>query len=251
MKKYTRIISIIMALLMLGVTPLPITATDADDGYKQHLLSLGFPEDYIEPLYELHLLHPEWSFEPLKVTSLNSKYSWDYVIRMETVDSPKRSLISASPAYTAYRHATNKELYDSGWYQASTATVEYFMDPRNFLNEKDIFQFENLSFSPTVTVEQIESALNGTFMERAVLDNGKTYAEYFLEVGKELGINPLHLASRARQEQGKGTSAQISGLGGDKLWYYYSNKIQSEGDRIVYAPATGHTEQELKGYNGL
>lgn len=251
MKKYTRIISIIMALLMLGVTPLPVIAEDTNGDYKQHLRSLGFPEDYIEPLYELHLLHPEWSFEPLKVTSLNSKYSWDYVIRMETVDSPKRSLISASPAYTAYRHATNKELYDSGWYQASTAAVEYFMDPRNFLNEKDIFQFEDLSFTPTVTVSQVESALNGTFMERAVLDNGKTYAEYFLEVGKELGINPLHLASRARQEQGKGTSAQISGLGGDKLWYYYSNKIQSEGDRIVYTPATGHTEQELKGYNGL
>ena len=251
MKKYTRIISIIMALLMLGVTPLPVIAEDTNGDYKQHLRSLGFPEDYIEPLYELHLLHPKWSFEPLKVTSLNSKYSWDYVIRMETVDSPKRSLISASPAYTAYRHATNKELYDSGWYQASTATVEYFMDPRNFLNEKDIFQFEDLSFNSTVTVEQIESALNGTFMERAVLDNGKTYAEYFFEVGKELGINPLHLASRARQEQGKGTSAQISGLGGDKLWYYYSNKIQSEGDRIVYAPASGHTEQELKDYNGL
>ncbi len=252
MKKYIRTVSIIMALLMLCAALPPISAAAAPtDDYRQYLRSLGFPEDYIEPLYELHLLHPEWSFEPLKVTDLNSKYTWDYVIRMETVDSPKRSLISSSAAYTAYRHATNKELYDSGWYQASTAAVEYFMDPRNFLNEKDIFQFEDLSFTPTVTVSQVESALNGTFMERAVLDNGKTYAEYFYEVGKELGINPLHLASRARQEQGKGTSAQISGLGGDKLWYYYSNKIQSEGDRIVYAPATGHTEQELKDYNGL
>ena len=255
MKKHIRIISFTMAWLMLCAAvvalPLPVTAVSDGTDYKQQLRASGFPEDYIEPLYELHLLHPEWNFEPLKVTELNAKYTWDYVIRMETTDSPRRSLISSSAAYTAYRHATNKELYDSGWYQASTEAVEYFMDPRNFLNEKDIFQFEDLSFSPTVTVSQVESALNDTFMERAVLDNGKTYAEYFYEVGKELGINPLHLASRARQEQGKGTSAQITGLGGDKLWYYYSNNIQSEGNRIVYAPATGHTEQELKSYNGL
>lgn len=252
MKRSMRMISLILALLMLSAIPLPVTAAaETDTDYRQHLRSLGFPEDYIEPLYELHLLHPKWNFEPLKVTELNSKYTWDYVIHMETADSPQRSLISASSAYTAYRHPTNTALYDSGWYQASEAAVEYFMDPRNFLNEKDIFQFEDLSFSQSVTVTQVESALSGTFMERAVLDNGKTYAEYFYEVGEELGINPLHLASRARQEQGKGTSSQISGLGGDKLWYYYSNNVQSEGGKIIYAPATGHTEQELKGYNGL
>ena len=251
MKNIFRLIALILSVIML-CPALPVTAAStAEDSYKQHLRALGFPEDYIQPLYMLHLLHPEWQFEPLKVTSLNSKYTWDYVIHMETEDSPGRSLISASSAYTAYRHPSNTKLYDSGWYQASTAAVEYFMDPRNFLNEKDIFQFEDLSFRQTVTVAQVESALSGTFMERALLENGKTYAEYFYEVGKELGINPLHLASRARQEQGKGTSAQISGLGGDKLWYYYSNSVQTENGKIVYAPTSGHTEQELKGYNGL
>lgn len=251
MKNIFRAIALILSVIML-YPALPVTAADtAEEAYKRHLRLLGFPEDYIQPLYELHLLHPEWQFEPLNVTALNSKYNWDYVIHMETEDSPGRSLISSSSAYTAYRHPTNTSLYDSGWYQASTAAVEYFMDPRNFLNEKDIFQFEDLSFGETVTVAQVESALEGTFMERALLENGKTYAEYFYQVGKELGINPLHLASRARQEQGKGTSSQISGLGGDKLWYYYSNRVQTENGKIVYAPAEGHTEQELKGYNGL
>ncbi|MBQ9080329.1 MAG: hypothetical protein IJY27_04570 [Clostridia bacterium] len=254
MKTSVRILATLLALLTLLAIPLPVTAAPSTEGsdYRTYLRSLGFPESYVDDLYELHLLHPTWSFEPLLVTELNSKYTWDYVLHMETEDNVKRSLISSGSAYTAYRHKTNTTLYDSGWYQASAEAVEYFMDPRNFLNEKDIFQFEDLSFRDTVTVEQIETSLVGTFMAGKTLENGKTYAEYFLEVGRELGINPLHLASRARQEQGLvGTSSQISGLGGDKLWYYYSNNIQTENGAIVYAPASGHTESELKDYNGL
>lgn len=255
MKLYIKLLCIMLSVLMLASIPLPAVALPGDAAggdYRAYLRTLGFPEDYIEPLYELHLLHPTWSFEPLDVTALNSKYTWDYVIHMETADSPKRSLISSNSAYAAYRHKTNTELYDSGWYQASVAAVEYFMDPRNFLNEKDIFQFEDLRYRDTVTKTQVETALEGTFMANAKLENGLTYTEYFIEVGKRLGINPLHLASRARQEQGlKGSGSNISGVGGDKLWYYYSNQVQTENGAIVYAPSSGHTEDSLKAYNGL
>ena len=255
MKLHIKLLCILMSLLMLSSIPLHTVALPADtagNDYRAYLRTLGFPEDYIEPLYELHLLHPGWSFEPLDVTALNSKYTWQYVIHMETEDSPQRSLISSNSAYTAYRHKTNTQLYDSGWYQASTAAVEYFMDPRNFLNEKDIFQFEDLRYRDTITKEQVETALEGTFMANAKLENGLTYTEYFIEVGKRLGVNPLHLASRARQEQGiKGGGSNISGVGGDKLWYYYSNKVQTEDGAIVYAPTSGHTEDSLKAYNGL
>ena len=255
MRSHIKLLCILLSVLMLASVPIPAVALpEADTGsdYRTYLRTLGFPEDYIEPLYELHLLHPTWSFEPLDVTSLNSKYTWDYVIHMETEDSPQRSLISSNSAYTAYRHKTNTQLYDSGWYQASTTAVEYFMDPRNFLNEKDIFQFEDLRYRDTVTKQQVETALDGTFMANAKLENGLTYTEYFIEVGKRLGINPLHLASRARQEQGlKGGGSNISGVGGDKLWYYYSNNIQTEDGAIVYAPTSGHTEDSLRQYNGL
>ena len=112
--------------------------------YYQSLLSQGFPEEYARPLTELHLLHPEWSFTPLLITEGNSLYRWDYVIDQETKDA-ETNLISGNDDYRAYRHATNKETYDSGYYQASVAAVKYFMDPRNFLNETDIFQFYDLS----------------------------------------------------------------------------------------------------------
>lgn len=225
--------------------------TAQGDDYRAYLRAQGFPESYVERLYELHLLHPLWQFEALKVTQLNKKYTWSYCLHMETDDNAKRSLISAGSQYAPYRHAVNTERYDSGWYQASAAAVAYFMDPRNFLNEKDIFQFEDLKYRDSVSVSQVEGVLSGTFMANAKLENGRSYAEYFLEVGRELGLNPIHLASRARQEQGAGKSPQISGRAGERLWYYYSNNIQTDESGIVYAPKTGHSESELMGYNGF
>lgn len=253
MKKFKRMLSLVMGVLFLvGAFCFPTNAASADAEYKEKLISLGFPSDYAEKLTELHALHPEWNFTPLMVTELNSKYTWDYVLYMETDDEPNRSLVPTANAYSAYHHEKNETLYDAGYYQASKEAVAYFMDPRNFLNEKDIFQFENLAYNSSVTLAQVNSALAGTFMENAKLENGKTYAEYFIEVGRELDISPIHLASRARQEQGnKGTSSQISGKAGDKLWYYYDKKIQVEDGKMVNVPSSDYTYESLIKYNGL
>ncbi|HOA84841.1 MAG TPA: hypothetical protein PKN17_02300 [Bacillota bacterium] len=257
MKKSMRLAALLLCAILAGSSAVCSGALSGspDNGgsdYYTYLIGLGFPASYAEKLTDLHLLHPAWTFEPLMVSELESKYTWDYVIYMETQDDPKRSLVSSSPEYSAYRHPTNTTLYDTGWYQASIEAVEYMMDPRNFLNEKDIFQFEDLSYRDTVTLSQVEASLAGTFMEGAYLENGKTYAEYFMQVGKELGISPLHLAARARQEQGNyGTGPQVSGKCGDRLWYFYSNQIEYEGSVYVNAPASGHTEESLRQYNGL
>ena len=219
--------------------------------YYESLLALGFPEDYARPLTELHLLHPEWSFTPLLITEGNSLYRWDYVIEQETKDA-ETNLISGLDDYRAYRHATNKESYDSGYYQASKAAVEYFMDPRNFLNETDIFQFYDLSAARSVGIEEVEAVLFGTFMADTTLENGMTFAEYFLEVGYELGINPVYLAVKARQEQGvEGTSPILSGECGTLLADYYANGTQtSESGANILAPTEGHTSEELLSLNG-
>ena len=219
--------------------------------YYESLLALGFPEDYARPLTELHLLHPEWSFTPLLITEGNSLYRWDYVIEQETKDA-ETNLISGLDDYRAYRHATNKESYDSGYYQASKAAVEYFMDPRNFLNETDIFQFYDLSAARSVGIEEVEAVLFGTFMADTALENGKTFAEYFLEVGYELGINPVYLAVKARQEQGvQGVSPVLSGNCGSLLAEYYANGTQiSENGNNVLAPNEGYTSEELLALNG-
>lgn len=223
----------------------------AAEEYYQSLLAQGFPEDYARPLTELHLLHPEWSFTPLLITEEKPLYRWNYIIEQETKDA-ETNLISGLDDYRAYRHSTNKETYDSGYYQASTDAVEYFMDPRNFLNETDVFQFYDLSAAHSVGLGEVSAVLAGTFMADARLENGKTYAEYFLEVGQELGVNPVYLAVKARQEQGvEGVSPVLGGECGSLLAEYYQNGTQtSESGNKVLAPTEGFTSDELLALNG-
>lgn len=240
--------SLLCSGLALHAAAQPAEQTDP---YTQALIDKGFPASYAQKLTELHYLHPTWEFEPLLITEMKSEYTWEYVITKET-ENPKTNLINKSTDYQAYRHATNTELYDSGWYQASFEAVSYFMDPENFLNEKDVFMFQDLKYSDAITQDVVESALSGTFMANAMLYDDVTFAAYLVQVGKEQDVDPLHLAARLRQEQGaSGNSPLIKGSCGDKLWYYYDNQIQTEDGKNILAPAEGHTQESLTAYNGL
>lgn len=256
MKRPVKLLSLILAALMLLSASLTFTVSASNGDYKAELMAKGFPEDYAAKLAQLHERHPAWNFEPLKVTEMSGgKYTWDYVIYMETDDNPKRSLVYNSDTYKNWRHPSNQQ-YDSGWWRASVETVEYFMDPRNFMNDEQIFQFYDLKWSDSITLSAVEAVLKGTFMENKKLDDkykNTTYAQYFYDIGKELGVSPVYLASRVRAEQGTaGTSPLINGNVGDKLWYYYSNKMtgKDSAGHIINAPTSGYTERQLKSYNG-
>jgi beta-N-acetylglucosaminidase len=220
--------------------------------YYDHLIEIGFPESYAEELTKLHLIPPNWEFIPLSVTTIEPDYTWNYVIDKET-EKEETNLIYADDTYQDYRHLLNHRLYDSGYYQASNATVKYFMDPRNFLNETDIFQFYDLSRPTNCTEQSINAVLSGTFMDGATLENGKTYGAYLIEIGQELGIDPIYLAVKLRQEQGvDGTSPVIGGKCGDLLLYYYQNKTPTtESGKPVNVPEGELDESALLSLNGL
>ena len=220
--------------------------------YYQSLLDAGFPEDYATSLTELHLLHPTWEFKPLLVSEQDARYTWKYVLDRETEDT-ELNLISKSATYSAYWHEWNREEPETGYFQPSRAAVAYFMDPRNFLNEADIFQFFDLSAGTDASIETVQAVLDGTFMESAVLENGKSYAAYFCEVGRALGVNPVFLAAKVRQEQGvAGTSPLISGTCGTTLrnFYLYQTEYTDSG-KAVLPPSDGYTSDQLLSLNGL
>ncbi|MBQ5612272.1 MAG: hypothetical protein IIU88_01015 [Clostridia bacterium] len=220
--------------------------------YYEELISLGFPADYAARLTELHLLHPSWEFAPLLITEECPAYTWDYIIDKET-EEPDNNLIFSGSSYAPYRHPFNDSLYDAGHYQASREAVEYFMDPRNFLNETDIFQFFDLSHAVGNYESAVESVLEGTFMEDALLENGMTYAAYFCHAGNELSMNPIFLATKVRQEMGVGgTSPVISGECGSLLADYYVNQTtHSQSGKEILPPSEGYTAEELRAFDGL
>jgi beta-N-acetylglucosaminidase len=164
---------------------------------------------------------------------------WDTVVDNETVLG--RSLIYASAISSwkstqdgAYDWDTGSwyELDSGGWVQASRELVQYALDPRNFLNETNIFMFEDLSYNSSVQSESgVESIIDGTFMDGSSHDltyDGKSYsyASALMYAGKVSGVSPYHLATRIIQEQGRGgTGNSISGtVSGYNGYYNYYNQ---------------------------
>ncbi len=253
MKSVKRIFVTVLCLCMV-FTAIPFTTTAATDKYAQSLREAGFPEDYIEDLCELHDLHPNWTFVADNITQLSRDYgtskvyTWDYVIQRETDDTraEPNNIIWETTTDTAY--VVDFVKVESGhWYWASDAAVKFFMDPRNFLNEYDIFQFEKLGFNEGMTEAVVERILEGTFMYKTVIPdpgNTQTYASYIVEVARNLDLSAIQIASRLRMEQGvDGTNPLISGKCGDVIYQHYVNKTDN-------APASGYTEAGLKSYNG-
>lgn len=233
--KANRIKSVIACLALfigsIAVMPQMNTGADTTDGqFEAQMKAMGFPSTYLSSLNALHKKYPNWQFE-----AVNTGLSWDDVIKNESKngvnlvpssgdDSTKST---ASGAYDWYKNKWT--IYDgSSWVAASPTYIAYYMDPRNFLNDTDIFQFESLSYSKSQTKAGVEAILAGTFMAKTVKDaDGTTlnYADAFMTIGKERKISPYHLASRVRQEQGvNGTSSLISGTyKGYEGYYNYFN----------------------------
>ena len=209
MRKIKRFLSALLcgAILITGTLAGVSVRTDAAaSSYAVQLRAAGFPDSYIRALSALHTAYPQWQFQAVK-TGLD----WNTVVSKESVNGvnlvPKTGNdATKSTADGAYDWTTNVwTVYDgSSWVGANSKYIAYYLDPRNFLNETDIFQFESLSFSKVQTKQGVSSILKGTFMENTVEDSDGSaldYAQAFMDIGEETGVSPYHLASRVRQEQ--------------------------------------------------
>ena len=119
---------------------------------------------------------------------------------------------------------------------ASRKAVEYTMDPRNFLNQVRVFQFESLSYDEsTNNINAIEKILYGTEFYNKIVQyydsNGSQitmtsqYSDLILEAGRTSKVSSYHLASRIKQEVGPFLShSSISGIvpGFEGLYNFYN-----------------------------
>ncbi|MFR2965784.1 MAG: hypothetical protein ACLTK0_05020 [Anaerovoracaceae bacterium] len=117
-----------------------------------------------------------------------------------------------SQEYGAYDPNTGKYvIFDSGGYvSASKSIIEYYMDPRNFLDESGVFQFMSHSYdSSTQTKSGLQKLVAGTFLDSSFPEKGySTYSDIIMEAGKQSKANPYVLASMIILEQGSDGRAE-------------------------------------------
>lgn len=198
-----------------------------------------FPASYQNALYALKEKHPDWTF-----VRMDTGIDWNTAIANELGD---KSWISSSRSGSWQNGSTKQK----GWSYASEGILKYYMDPRNFLVEPYIFQFEQLIYNSSYhTTDAVQEILNGSFMAAMIPDDGQTYAQAFTTIGQEIGVSPFHLASRVLQEQGaKGGSALISGVYPGCEGYYNFFNIGAYGIDNATVIANGLKRAKTEGWN--
>ena len=175
----------------------PTTACEAE------LKEAGFPSSYWTSLCNLKTKYPEWQFK-----AIDTKLDWATAVDKFTscgdslLYNPKSEWLDTSCKYN-----------EGGFVTVNQSGVAYYLDPRNFLTESYIFQFEDNHYNsalesiyPSVAKSIIE---NASFYKYHIAQN-TDLAQAIADGGKETNINPVHLASRMYQELG--TSSYLKNL---------------------------------------
>ncbi len=161
-----------------------------------------------ERVNELVENHPNWQFEVLYTgldfyAAVQGEYEYDN----------KKACLVDTNVYKGDWIAPNP--YVSGnWASASYNGIAYFMDPRNFLNDVDAFQFVDLTdyANSGATLDSIQYQVNGTFLNN--------FAEDVRISCERQNVNPYYIIARLFQEQGRNGSITIYMNGGDGKTYF-------------------------------
>lgn len=150
----------------------------------------------------------------------------------------------------------SNKAYDNGsWCCASKEALAYMMDPRNSINESDVFQFKDLEYSD-VTYEDIARVVSdcGAFL------NNQEAIQAIVDASKEYRINGFYLVAKIINEHGKNGSVLSNGqgYGGQYVGVYNYFNIKSWGngqDTIIrnglsYAQSQGWTSIRASIFGG-
>ena len=216
------------------------------------VLLTNFPESYKASLRTLHNDYPNWKF-----VAVNTNLDWATVIANESVvgrnviqsNYPRGTSTLAPFSYLsteagAYDWSTDKYVVKDGsnWYSANSQVISYYMDPRNFLNSTDIFQFEGWVYDDSQNATSVQNILKNTFMsgdynvyDSADKKNVKgSYKQAFMDAGKKATTNPYVLITRVIQEVGdKGSNATSGTYKGYEGIYNFYNIGAFDGTNAV------------------
>ena len=220
-----------------------MAATKSDAAFEQQLAAEGFPESYKQKLRELHAKYPNWEFK-----AYQTGLSWQEVEREESklcrnlvYTTSKDSWKSKDAA--AYNAATNtwKGFDTSAWVAANSDIIGYYMDPRNFLDSRYVFQFQTQGYDPaSQNAEGVRMLAANSFLtesgasvvgSRSVVENQSSSADS--------GISE---ATKVAGASGKSPSAV--------LWAAPGTPRDSESVQVGEAPLSEQEQRSQAAANG-
>ena len=208
------VISIIFSFIQIFFIKSEVHAAGLSSSYTQYIKSgiNAFPESYQKKLAYLKYNHPNWQFKAyytgIDWGELTSSYAENKCLKNTVY---KSSLVDPLTLCICGRSG------DPGYYCASAKMVNFYLDPRNFMDESMVFQFLDLANGDGVTRAVVASATANTYLYQ--------YVDDIMTAASEAGINPLHIVATIFQELGRdGTPRAISGTvpGYEGLYNFYN-----------------------------
>ena len=228
------IISLII-ITIIGLLVFPTNNSYAATKYTQSL-STGiscFPQEYQDALNKIKELHPNWTFE-----AYNTGISWETLILNETSTHGRNRIIKS--AEESWKCSCGNVA--SGYACASEGIIAYYLDPRNFLNEINIFQFLEISYNANIhNLEGIKSAVKNTFLDDTITYEKNdqtyttTYSEIILEAAKQSKMSPYSIVTKIIQEVGTKGSSSVTGTysGYEGYYNFFNLGAYDSGNAIV------------------
>ena len=192
---------------------------------------------YKELIDKLIEEHPNWTF-----TLFYTKLDWNEVIENEGHSDERIYPLNLIPDSSNYPEDWRCEIdkdkrFDNGtWLCASDKAIEYKMDPRNILNDDNIFQFKELNYvEGAETLDGLKEITDGSFLE------GDSISNALIEAGKNSNLDPYFIASRLIQEQGRDGTTLSKGYEYNGVIVYNPfniNAIGNSSDEIIESAAS-------------
>lgn len=220
-----------------------------------------FPESYHSYLRELHSVYPNWKF-----TADVLNISFEDAVNEQYKNNRKHVELSQSVAWRSmYKgaydwNAKDWKIYDSDrWVSASKEVIAYYMDPRNFLNNINIYMFLKQSYdSSTQTESGLIPIIQNTFLAETYsfdanhsVDSlyGGSYSKVIMAAAEKSGVSPYIIASKILTEQGDGKSWLISGIYPNFAGYYNFFNWGASGESVDAVIINGLTRARDEGWN--
>lgn len=235
-----------------------------DNDFEKNLEN--FPESYRDALRALHAKYPNWKF-----VANNFNISFKNAVEAQYgVNNVKDTRKWVEYNYFAEEwldlRAKNVETGEwlspePRWTYASRSAIEYYMDPRNSLNEDMIFAFMQQSYQEEEkTIENLLTVVKGTFLENGYDKNGdgkiegdedkNAYMTDLIDAAKESNVSPYVLAATIIVEQGtKGDTHLVSGKYPGYEGYYNFFNYAASGSSVDQIAVSGLKYAKNNGWN--